>query len=303
MPASLPFDSVLFSYCWQVTLHSLVAAAVVFTWASHLGLPSGRTRQRLLGVLLALPLVTALVPGRGDAFRDRLAWLDSARLLELPVAGGVRVVHLVAALFVVTAAITVRQELSSLLRRPPGDPELPVPERVRRLVAGLPHWGACRLAVDPGKEIAVATGGLPSRPWLTLTRGACERLDRAELEAVVRHENAHWGRSWWWSHAFFALRMVQCYNPLALWAFREFTIELEIACDREAAAAVGPRPLARALLEVYEGTARKDSAARAILRQRIDALRGRLRLDDEALPATVVAAAALLLLVSLPWIV
>ncbi len=296
-------DSTLFSYCWQVTLHSLVAAAVVFTWASHLGLPSGRTRRRLLGVLLALPLATALVPGRGDAFRGRLAWLDSGRLLELPIRGELRALHLVGLLFAVTIAVTAWQELSSVLRKRPGNPNLPVPEELRRRVAGLPHWGSCRIAVDLGDEVAVATGGLPHRPWLTLTRGALDRLDPAELEAVLRHENAHWGRRWWWSHAFFGLRLLQSYNPLALWIFREVTIEIEIACDREAAKALGPRPLARALLEVYEGTDRKDSAARAVLRKRIDALRGRVRLDDEALPATVVAAAALLLLVALPWIV
>jgi Zn-dependent protease with chaperone function len=297
--------SALFSYLWQVSLHSLVAAAVVFTWASHLGLPSGRSRRLLLALLLALPLVTALVPGRrGDVFRDRMAWFDSARLLELPVLGDVRVVHLALALFAAATAVTLWQELGALRGRRRGDPELPVPEAVRLLVASLPQWESCRVAVDPGGEIGVVTGGLPGRPWLALTRGALDRLSAAELEAVVRHENAHWkDHRWLGSHLLFGFRIIQCYNPLALWVFREYTIELEIACDREAAAAVGPRPLARALLKVYEETDRRDSAARATLRKRVDTLRGRVRLDDAALPATVVAAAALLLLGCLPWIV
>ena len=129
-------------------------------------------------------------------------------------------------------------------------------------------------------------------------------MSAAELEAVLWHEHAHWtdGR-WLWSHVLFGLRMLQCYNPLALWIFREYAIELELDCDREAAAEVGARPLARALLEVYEGTDRRDSAARATLRKRVDALRGRVRIDDEALPVPALAAAALLLLGSLPWIV
>ena len=122
-------DSALFSYLWQVSLHSLIAAAIVFSWASHLDLPSGRSRRRLLGLLLALPLLTALVPGRrGDAFRERTAWLDSGRFLELPVYGEVRLLHLALALFAAATAVTVWQELAAALGRPRGDPEEPVPE-------------------------------------------------------------------------------------------------------------------------------------------------------------------------------
>ena len=86
----------------------------------------------------------------------------------------------------------------------------------------------------------LATGGRPGRPRLIVSRGALAVAD-AETSSTrsIAHEHAHWqaGR-WWWSHALFAVRLLQCYNPVALWVFREYCLEVEIDCD--AIAVAGP---------------------------------------------------------------
>jgi hypothetical protein len=100
----------------------------------------------------------------------------------------------------------------------------------------------------------------------------------------------------------FAVRLLQCYNPVALWVFREYCIEVEIACDSAAVSDRDPHVLARVLLRIYRGTDRRDLAARAALRKRVDVLlAGGAR--DAALPPFTVAAASLVMLLVLPWIV
>ena len=292
------------SFLWQVALHSAIAGLVLYGWTRRLQLPSGRSKRHLLACLLILPLLTAAVPGRTSLeFRERLAWLDSGRLLAIPLVAGVRVYHVVLLVGLMMVALTVWQEVVPVLRRS-GTGRADVPERLLQLARGLPGWDRCEVALTPAEDILLATGGWPRRPRVIVSRGALARLADDELAMVLRHEHAHWqaGR-WVRSHALFLVRLLQCYNPVALWSFREYCLEVEIECDAAAVAGRDARPLTRALLAVYESTDRHDVAARAALRRRADVLLGDSRLDDDALPVATIAVASAMLLAILPWVV
>jgi Zn-dependent protease with chaperone function len=291
------------SYFWQVALHASVLGAILYIWVRRLGLPPGRTRRRLLVLLLVLPLVTAAVPGRsGLEFAERLAWLNSARLLAVPLVAGLRVHHAVLLLFVAMAALTFWQELLAFLRRPRPS-GLAVPDSLARMARGLPGWSHCAVGVSGDPAMMVATSGWPGRPRLIVSRGALDALSGEELEIVIAHEHAHWqGGRWLVSHALFLARLLQCYHPVALWAFREYCVELESDCDAAATSGRDPRVLARVLLRIYQGTDRRDVAARAVLRRRVDLLMAGGPERTGLPPATMAAAAALMLMV-LPWIV
>jgi hypothetical protein len=292
------------AYLWQVVLHSAVAGFVFYAWAHRMGLPSGRAKRHLLVVLLILPLLTAAMPGRnGLEFREQRAWLDSARVLAIPLVGGARVYHVVLVVAGVMIVLTACQELLPALHRRRGG-DRAVPERLRRLVQGFPGWERCRILHSSADGIVVAIGGRPGRPRLIVSRGALARLTDDELTVVLRHENAHCQiNRWLGAHALFVVRLLQCYNPVALWCFREYCVELEIECDATAVAGKDPKVLARTLLAVYETTARSDVGARSALRRRADVLLGDAPLDDNALPMPAVAIAAAVLLLVLPWLV
>jgi len=296
-----------------VALHSFLAAVVLYAWARHLELPSGRPKRLLLALVLTVPLVTAAVPGRSTpAFRDRLAWLDSARLLQLPLIpwadpggslGSLRLAHLVLALALAATLATLVQELLPALGRLRFT-GTPIPSDLGRRARSLPGWEHLLIDVVAESGAVVATTGLPGKPRLLISPRALQLLGPRELDAVLRHENAHWLRGRWiWVHLLFAARAVQFYNPVALWVFRHFSLEHEIACDRDAVAGTDAKPLVRALLLIYEATNPRDLAARNALRPRVDTLRGRLPVDDRALPIRSIAAAAVLLLLVLPWVV
>lgn len=296
-----------------MALHSFLAAGVLYAWARHLELPSGRPKRLLLALVLVVPLVSASVPGRGlPAFRDQLAWLDSDRILQLPLfvwsdpdglLGGLRVAHLLLAAAGLTTLVTLIQELLPAAARTRLAPD-PLPLTLGRAARSLPGWQRLRIDVLADSAPRVATAGLPGRPRLLISPRALHLLSPDELGAVLRHEHAHWLRGRWvWVHLLFAARAVQFYNPVALWVFRHFSLEHEIACDRDAVAGRNAKPLVEALLLFYESTDPRDSAGRRMLRHRVDALRGRLPVDDRALPPSSVAAAAVVLLVLLPWIV
>jgi Zn-dependent protease with chaperone function len=293
------------AYLWQAALHSAILGLIFYIWTHRVRLPSGRTKRRLLAILLVLPLVTAAMPGRRSLeFRDRVAWFDSARLLATPLAGGIRLYHVVLVIAVMMVAITVWQELVPVLRRLPASASR-VPDRLARLARALPGWDRCEVLISPDCDVLLATSGWPQRPRVIVSEGALARLDDRQLSAVVAHEHAHWchGR-WLRSYALFAARLIQIANPVALWAFREYCVEIEVVCDAEATAGRDPRLLAGTLLTLYGLTDRSDVAARSTLRKRVDVLlepgRG---VDDEALPAATIAAAAVAMLMVLPWIV
>jgi hypothetical protein len=292
------------AFLWQVILHSAVAGFILYAWAQRMGLPSGRAKRRLLVVLLILPLLTAAVPGRDrPEFRDRRAWLDSERVLAIPLAAGVRVWHVALLVAGMMVALTAWQEVLPVLRRRRATLTEP-PDRLRQLVRELPGWDHCRVEQSPAEAILVATGGRPGHPRLIVSRGALARLTEDELAVVLRHENAHWqaGR-WLRAHALFVVRLLQCHNPVALWVFREYCVELEIECDAAAASGQDAKVLARALLAVYETTARGDVGARGALRRRVDVLLGEAPLRDDALPAPAITVATIVLLLVLPWLV
>lgn len=293
----------MLSYLWQVALHSWVMGVILYAWVHRIGLPSGRTRRRLLALLLVLPMVTAAIPGRGGVeFGERIAWMNSARVLAVPLPWGLQLSHVVALLGLTMVLVTVWQELVPSLRQShAGGSDAPAP--LLSLVQAMPGWEQCRVLVLPADAVMLATGGWPGRPRLLVSRGAVESLAAPELEAVLRHEHAHWqaGR-WLRSHALFAVRLLQCYNPVALWAFREYCSELEIGCDAAAVRGRDPRVLARVLLRLYESADRRDVAARGALRKRVDVLLAGGP-QDAALPPFTVAAVAVLMLVVLPWLV
>lgn len=298
------------AWLWRVALHSSVAGAVLYGWVRHLGLPPGRTRRQLLAAVLVVPLATASLPvALAAAFGNGAVWFDSGRVLALPLALGLRVADLVVAAGAVTAAIAFGQEVLPALARRPRRSREAIPLWLGREARALPGWGRCTVELVTGRPLLVATGGLPwGRPHLLVSADVLERLSRSELRAVLRHENAHHTpRRWWGLHLLFAARLLQLPNPVALWAFRGYTLELEIACDRDAAGdgagpGVAAKPLARALLTFYDGTDRRDVAGREALRRRVDALLGREQVTDRALPPESLVAAVLVLLLLLPWL-
>jgi hypothetical protein len=292
------------AFLWQVFLHSAVAGVVLYAWGHHVRLPSGRAKRHLLVVLLILPLLTAAVPGRGGpVFRERDAWFDSDRVLAVPLVAGVRVYHVVLVVAAMMIGLTAWQEVLPALRRGRGAVTA-APERVHHLARSLPGWEGCRIVQSMADDILVATGGRPGRPRLIVSRGALARLTDDEMAVVLRHENAHWrANRWLRAHALFVVRLLQCHNPVALWCFREYCLELEIECDAAAVAGDDPKVLARALLTVYETTARGDVAARSALRRRADVLLGDAPLGDDALPVPAIATASAVLLLVLPWLV
>jgi hypothetical protein len=291
------------TYLWQVALHSAVMGSILYAWTRQVRLPSGGTKRHLLALLLVLPMVTAAIPGRGRLeFAEGTALLNSARILSVPLPGGFHVVDLVALLAILAVAFTIWQELLPALRRPRAD-AAEAPEVLQTMVRGRPGWARCVVRVSPLASVLVATSGRPGRPQLIVSRGALDSLSAPEWEAVVAHEHAHWrdGR-WWQTHALFAVRLLQCYNPVALWAFREYCNEVEIACDAVAASGRDPHVLGRVLLKFYHSTDRRDVAARGALRKRVDVLLSGGP-KDHALPPLTLLVASAVLVGLLPWIV
>lgn len=303
---AIPLASTAASWLWHVSLHSFVAGLLLYAWARHLALPPGRTRRLLLAAVLAVPLVTGTLATQGVPASGPLAgapWFDSARLLALPAGLGLSFADLAVAAGAVTGAVAFVQEVLPSLQRPRRSGGA-VPIWLGHAARSLPGWGRCTLQLVAGRPLFVATGGPPGRPHLLLSADVLELLSRDELLAVLRHENAHHTpRRWWTLHLLFAVRVLQLPNPVALWVFRGYTLELEVACDADAVASHDPRALARALLAVYDRTDRRDVSSRESLRRRVEVLLGRTPVADRALPAESVAAAVALLLLLLPWIV
>ena len=290
-------------YFWQVAVHSTVMGFVFYAWVHRVDLPSGRTKRLLLTLLLALPLVTAAIPGRSDlVFAERVAWFNSARLADVPLGAGVHLYHVAWLLGGLLVALAIWQEVLPSFRQP-RSATADLPEWLVPQVRDRSGWERCIVVVSPVASIMLATGGRPGRPRLILSRGALASFSAADLSLAIAHEHAHWTHGRWWkSHLLFLARLAQCYHPTALWAFREYCVEEEIACDAVSVAGRDPAPLVRILLRIYQETDPRDVAARSALRKRVDVLMNGGPQDD-ALPTATIAAAAGVMLVVLPWIV
>lgn len=294
----------MIDYGWQVTLHSATMGLILYLWVRRAGVRSGRLRRQLLALLIALPLVTAAVPGRASlAFAEGWAWFNSARLLAIPLPLGLRVWHVLAAGAVLTLAIPVWQELLPSLRARGAPSSSPPPERLVAAVRSQPGWDTCDVRVTASDGLEVLTTGRPGRPRLFVSEAALRGLSDEELDAVLAHEHAHWrdGR-WWRVHALFVLRLLQSFNPVALWAFREYCGEVELDCDAAAVANRDPRVLARVQLRVYHATFSGDVAARSTLRKRVDVLLSGGP-DNSRPPVWLLPSVAGLMLGVLPWLV
>jgi hypothetical protein len=291
------------TYLWQVALHSWVMGLIFYVWVHRVDLPSGQTKRLLLVLLLTLPMATAAIPGRSAVeFGERVAWLNSARILAVPVLGDFHVAHLVLLIAAMMTALTLWQEVLPLRGRPRAV-ATDVPDTLRALVRAREGWAQCRVRLSSADAIVLATGGLPGRPTLIVSQGALAQLTPPELEVAVAHEHAHWqGGRWLWSRVLFVARLLQCFNPVALWAFREYCIEDEIRCDAVAVTGRDPHLLARVLLKIYQSTDRHDVAALGALRKRVDVLLAGGP-QDAALPGLTIVAAAIFMLVVLPWLV
>lgn len=301
MPA--PWTATVAAFLWQVALHSSVMGLIFYVWVHRVGLRSGRTKRRLLATVLTLPLLTAAVPGRSSLeFTERLAWINSGRVLAIPLPFGFQIAHLALLIGVTVAVLTLWQEVAPSFSHPPAS-EAQVPSWLQTLVRGKPGWANCVVAISPEATILLATGGVPGRPRVIVSQGAIDQLAAPDLEMVLAHEHAHWddGR-WLRSHGLFIVRMLQCYNPVALWVFREYCIEVEVGCDAVAVAGADPKRFARVLLGIYDATDRRDVAARAAIRKRVDVLLGGGPHDD-VLPSATLTVVTVLMLLVLPWIV
>jgi len=291
------------SYLWQVVLHSSVAGFIFYVWARRVDLPSGRTKRRLLAILLVLPMITAAVPGRSSIeFAERVAWLNSARILAVPLPADFRLYHVALLVGVMTVLVTLWQEILPALRRPATTDD-PPPDSLVALVRARAGWEHCAVVLSPLDSILVATVVRPRRPRLIVSKGTLAALDAEELDTVIAHEHAHWASGGWLvAHALFAIRLLQCYNPVALWVFREYCVEVEVWCDAVAVSGRDPRGLARVLVRIYQATDRRDLAARGSLRKRVEVLL-ESGPQDAVLPPVTIAAATAVMLVVLPWIV
>ena len=289
------------AYLWQVALHSWVLGFILYVWVRRAKVPSGRTKRFLLVLLLALPLVTAAIPGRaGIEFGERIAWFNSWRILAVPLGARFHLYHLVLLISGLSILLTLWQELTPWHARPRTIDEQP-PESLVQMARSLPGWEQCRVILSPAESIVLASGGGLRRPKLIVSKGALSALSADELQMAVAHEHAH---TFFWTetHALFLVRLVQCYNPVALWAFREYCLEVEVACDARAVTGREPQALARVLLKIYQSTDRRDMASRSMLRKRVDILLAHDS-NDAALPPATIAAAAVVMLLVLPWIV
>ena len=230
--------------------------------------------------------------------------MDSARILFLPLVGPPFVSTIWSSPFRRWPVLaTVWQEVLPLLNRP-GASFDDVPKGLVRRARALPGWQRCRVGVAKGEGILFATMGWPWRPLLVVSTDALRELSDAELEVTLLHENAHWRRGrWLWHHGLFLIRILQCYNPVALWIFREYSLEIEVDCDAEAVSSRDPKLLARTLVKIYETTDPKDFSSRIVLRKRVDILLGKVERADDRLDGAAVVAAALLLMALLPWVV
>ncbi|WP_052336918.1 M56 family metallopeptidase [Nocardioides alkalitolerans] len=185
--------------------------------------------------------------------------------------------------------------------------------RLRRLHAqqldllGRPGERGVRV-LDDDAPVAYCLPGLHGR--VVVSAGAMERLDDAEVDAVVAHERAHLR----FRHDLVVELFDVLHQAFPRWvssasALAEVRLLIEMCADRAAARTAGRRPLAQALVQLAE--ARTPAAALGAGSGRRGDLLARIEVLGEPEPrraqsvAVLVAAGALLVLptwlVVAPW--
>lgn len=261
------------TWLWQVALHSFLVGLVFFAWTRVQALAPGRSRRWLLSMILIIPLLTAPVALLRRLGAPESAWFDSGRVLRFPLFGEVLVLHVALAIGLITALMTLFQEVIPAFFTPERS-DREVPAVLLEAARAERGWENVEVIMIDD-HLAAATGGTPGRPRLYLSSSLAESLSPGELRAVVRHEHSHLIPARWWSvHLLYLARLVQMANPVAMWVSREFAVETEIACDAEAIDD-DPRPLARVLFAIYEAVGGYDASRRRVLQRRIDILMGR----------------------------
>jgi Zn-dependent protease with chaperone function len=193
--------------------------------------------------------IVPLLEGRGGG---GLAFIALTALATLVVVSAFR------------AARTLRREVAAAqaLSRRIGAGAIPAPERLR--IAANETGIEGRVVLIDSASACSFVFGIRS-PRVVLSTGLLSRLSAEELRAALEHERYH----------------VLCLDPLrgtvarvvveALFFLpalrtlnRRYETGRELAADRRAAATVGRRPLAGALLKAMEGVAGEEPAAVAL---------------------------------------
>lgn len=293
------------TWLWQVALHSFLMGLVFFAWTRSQALAPGRSRRWLLSMILVFPLMTATIALMRRLADPGSAWFDSFRFLNIPIAGAYEMSHVIGAIAIITAIMTLLQEVIPSFF-PPKRSDHEIPPDLLRIAREQPGWENVEVVMIED-HLAAAAGGTPARPKLYLSASLAESLEEDEIVAVVRHEHAHLIHSRWWAvHLLYAARLVQIANPFAMWVSREYGVETEIACDAEAVGEGGdPRPLARVLFDIYDAVGGYDTPRRRVLQRRIDILLGRSSESHRLaqLPSLSLLFAGALVAVMLSWVI
>ena len=118
-----------------------------------------------------------------------------------------------------------------------------------RAAGALSGTGAEVLQVPAGEALAVTVGVL--RPVTVVTTGLRASLEEPQWRAVMAHERAHLrARDSLWGAVATACASILAFAPTAHLYARYWRDEVEVACDREAAAATSVEAVASAMREL-----------------------------------------------------
>ncbi len=255
-------------YVTLTILYSLIALTMVEAllrlWLVRE--PSSAVKLRLL--TLALPPLIACVVTL--AFRERSSVLATYNVVLFEsenwfqLIGGNKAIALAlfalmavgsGAMFLFQTVLPVWRQYSTGKRQRVADPEqFP---KLRNALLSLPRRLSPlpRIVVLDQRQPAAYVCGL-RRLSVFLSTGLIEMLDEEELAAVLAHEISHIRKgdmclSW----VIFLLRGLMFYNPIAIIAFNQISLDMERACDEEVISLIGRRlSFGSALLKVYRAT-------------------------------------------------
>ncbi|MFQ5739527.1 MAG: M56 family metallopeptidase [Acidobacteriota bacterium] len=281
----------------QSVAHSLLSLFLVEASLRIWQVESARERFRhrmviLVAPLLMFPLFQWIQPERGSFYFSRdIALFTSATWLGLHGWGTIPLSLFFWLLLAVTAAVTLVQEVGSILRnfgrsRPTRAPEPAVEADLRGTVAelsrklGIPA-PAVLLGPDRGPSLLVNGTRNPS---IIVSETILEQFGRRQLRSALAHELAHIVRRSNVSTLLaFVSRMLMFYNPVSLFVFRRLVQDDEQVCDDITVSATGDREALARLLQSFlvesaagglaTGSSRKErvlaSSSNLLLKERI----------------------------------